>query len=110
MDVYTMLLMVCLEFLKFLSLKGLFSRADWREFRSMPFGFIPTGTSNAMIKNLLHRVKETTTLESACFLIAKGRNVKMDLTRLETPENGVIYCCLLFAWATMANIDVGANM
>jgi len=90
-------------------INGLFQRPDWKEFSHIPFGIVPCGTSNALIKNLLYKKKDSVSLETACHLIAKGRTLKTDLTVLERDDGSKIFSFLLLAWATMAEIDVGSN-
>jgi len=48
-------------------------------------------------------------LLTSCYLIAKGKTLKSDITMLELPDGSKIFSFLLFAWATMAEIDVKSN-
>jgi hypothetical protein len=52
--------------------------------RSLTFGGIPGGTSNAFVMNILTLLGEEYSAENTAFIIAKGRTMKMDLTELET--------------------------
>jgi hypothetical protein len=92
-----------------LIIQGFFQRPDWQNFSHIPFGIVPCGTSNGLIKNLLFKTNECISLETACYLIAKGKIIKSDLTMLEQEDGSKIFSFLLLAWATMAQIDVNSD-
>ncbi len=50
---------------------------------SITIGFIPGGSANGLVKAVLDHAGETYSVESAAFLVAKGRTMKMDLTEIE---------------------------
>ena len=42
-------------------------------------GALPGGSGNAIVKNVCERSGEDTCIESACYIIAKGRTIQTDL-------------------------------
>lgn len=63
---------------------GLYRRPDWLQLMSsLNIGFIPGGSANGLVKAVLDYAGEEYGVESAAFLVAKGRSMKMDLTEIE---------------------------
>jgi len=96
--------------LRFFHSSGLYNREDWKEFKDIPFGVIPSGTSNSISQNLFVRnTQEKISIKTVCNMIAKGRTMKADLTFLETEEHKKIFSMIIFAWAAFATIDIQSN-
>lgn len=53
----------------------------------LTLGIIPGGTSNGLFKSLIEHSGEETTVESAAYLIARGRRGFMDLTEIDSEYN-----------------------
>jgi len=87
-------------------INGLCLRSDWEEVKHIPLGPLPGGSGNAIVKNLLWRAGEETSLTNACYLIAKGKTTHSDLTVYEMPDKPRVYSFLSFVWAAMAKIDI----
>ena len=49
----------------------------------MTVGFIPGGTANGLVKSVLDHAGEEYGVETAAYVIAKGRTMRMDLTEIE---------------------------
>lgn len=53
---------------------GLYRRKDWMQLMStLTLGFIPGGSANGLVANLLELAGENITVENAAFVVAKGR-------------------------------------
>lgn len=50
---------------------------------TISLGFIPGGSANGLVKAVLSAAGEDYNVENAAFVIAKGRQSKMDLTEIE---------------------------
>jgi len=50
---------------------------------TLHLGFIPGGSANGLVKAVLSYAEEEYSVENATFIIAKGRQMKMDLTEIE---------------------------
>ena len=84
-------------------------RPDWDQISDIPFMLIPGGSCNALTQNILHRSGESTTLESCCYVISKGRTFKSDLSVFEFEDGRKIYSFLSITWACPANIDLDSE-
>lgn len=63
---------------------GLYRRQDWLQLMStMSIGFIPGGSANGLVKAVLDYSGEDYSVESAAFVVAKGRSMRMDLTEID---------------------------
>jgi len=87
----------------------LMNRPDWDQISDIPFMLIPGGSCNALTQNILHRSGESTTLESCCYVIAKGRTFKSDLSVFELEDGRKIYSFQAMTWAIPANIDLDSE-
>ena len=50
---------------------------------SLNIGFIPGGTANGLVKSVLSHSGELYGVETAAFVVGKGRTMRMDLTEIE---------------------------
>ena len=50
---------------------------------SISLGFIPGGTANGLVMSILKYTNEEYSIETAAFIVAKGRTMRMDLTEIE---------------------------
>src|SRR5438105_1286471 len=73
-------------------------------------GFIPGGTANGLVKSVLHHGNENYGVLEASFLVAKGRQMRMDLTEIECEyETDKVYSFLSTAWAVIADCDINSE-
>ena len=86
-------------------INGIMTRTDWEEINKIPIGAIPGGSGNALIASLLSKTKRPYCLESACYLIIKGKTIKSDLTVIERGNGPKIYSFLHFLWGLLAYVD-----
>ena len=62
---------------------GIMSRPDKDKFlKSITLGFIPAGTSNALVTSILEETNEINGVLTSAFKICKGKSRKMDLVEL----------------------------
>eukprot|EP00347_Sterkiella_histriomuscorum_P013340 403365091 len=78
----------------------------------LTLGIIPGGTSNGLFKSLVEEAGEATTVESAAYLIARGRRRAIDLTEIdaEYSPNQKIYSFLSVFWAVLADCDINSEV
>lgn len=63
---------------------GIYRRRDCLQLmETLTLGFIPGGTANGLVKSVLDFGNEEYGIETAAFVICKGRRVHMDLTEIE---------------------------
>ena len=63
---------------------GLFKRSDWNAFKeTVTLGCIPGGTANGLVKSILDHTDELNGILEAAFVVAKGRRLLMDITKLD---------------------------
>lgn len=63
---------------------GIYRRHDWVHLMStITLGFIPGGSANGLVKSVLDHTDEQYNVETAAFVVAKGRILRMDLTEIE---------------------------
>ena len=63
---------------------GLYRRNDCIQLMStLSLGFIPGGTANGLVKSVLDYGAEEYGIETAAFVVSKGRTTRMDLTEIE---------------------------
>jgi len=86
-------------------INGIMSRPDWEEMKEIPLGAIPSGSGNAIVECLLAKAKRKNTLENACYLIAKGKTIRSDLTMIEKGDGQKIYSFLHFLWGIISYVD-----
>ena len=87
------------------AIAGLMSRPDWEKAIKLPLGIIPGGTGNGLSKSLLTASGETYDPLNAAFLIAKGRQQSLDLTRVKQ-NNKQYYSFLSLAWGLISDVDI----
>jgi len=87
-------------------INGIFGRSDWEDFKDMPVGALPGGSAGALIMNQLVRSGEQMNLLSACYLVAKGKTIKSDLTVFEGLGENKVYSFLSFVYGLMARVDI----
>jgi len=86
-------------------INGIMSRPDWEEIREIPIGSLPSGSGNAIVQCLLAKAKRKNTLEDACYLIAKGKTLRSDLTKIERGDGQAVYSFLHFLWGIISYVD-----
>ena len=86
-------------------------RPDAEQFiNQTSFGFIPAGTSNGLYASVADLGTERDCVLSAAFVIAKGRNTKMDLTELTMQyDDNKLYMFLSFNYAIIADTDINSE-
>jgi sphingosine kinase len=78
---------------------------------SMTIGFIPGGSANGLVKAVLSYGGEEYSVESAAFVVAKGRRTKMDLTEIEAEyQKEKIYSFLCIFWGILADCDINSEV
>jgi Sphingosine kinase and enzymes related to eukaryotic diacylglycerol kinase len=82
------------------------TRPDWQEACKIPLGAIPGGSGNAIVKNMCDKAGEECSLESAAYLIAKGRTVPIDLAAIEQSDGHKLFSFLSFNWAVISDLDI----
>jgi sphingosine kinase len=91
---------------------GLCTRPDWTsDLRETPtLGFIPGGTANGLVTAVLDHTGETSSVQIAAFIVAKGRRMEMDVTEIEAEyQERKIYSMLSTAWAIIADCDINSE-
>ncbi|CDW91094.1 UNKNOWN [Stylonychia lemnae] len=91
---------------------GLYRRQDRLQLMStLSLGFIPGGSANGLVKAVLSYAEEEYSVLNATFLIAKGRQMKMDLTEIEGEyQKEKIYSFLSLFWAILADCDINSEV
>lgn len=91
---------------------GLYRRNDCLQLMSsMTIGFIPGGSANGLVKAVLHRSGEEYSVESAAFVVGKGRQIKMDLTEIDAEyQREKIYSFLCVFWGILADCDINSEV
>ena len=54
------------------TVNGLLTRSDWRIVSKLPLGFLPGGTSDALVTNLLASAGMKYSLDNSIYLLIKG--------------------------------------
>lgn len=77
----------------------------------LTLGFIPGGTGNGLVKSVLDHDNEQFGVLEAAFVIAKGRQMRMDLTEVECEyQTEKVYSFLSVAWAVIADCDINSEV
>lgn len=62
---------------------ALYQRDDYETIKEIPFGIIPAGTGNGLVKSLTVEAKELCNVTSAVFIICKGKTNLIDCMEVE---------------------------
>lgn len=91
---------------------GLMSRGDWDAIKSkVTLGILPGGTSNGLVKSLLHQQHEVYSSLNAAWLIVKNRKSFIDITRLALEfESKPLFSFLSVSWAVIADCDINSEV
>ena len=87
------------------AIASLTTRPDWKKAIKLPIGVIPGGTGNGLSKTLLELSGETYDPLNAAFLIAKGKQHRLDLA-LVKQKNTKYYSFLSLAWGLIGDVDI----
>eukprot|EP00339_Tiarina_fusa_P001142 CAMPEP_0117008042 /NCGR_PEP_ID=MMETSP0472-20121206/7704_1 /TAXON_ID=693140 ORGANISM="Tiarina fusus, Strain LIS" /NCGR_SAMPLE_ID=MMETSP0472 /ASSEMBLY_ACC=CAM_ASM_000603 /LENGTH=562 /DNA_ID=CAMNT_0004709979 /DNA_START=17 /DNA_END=1705 /DNA_ORIENTATION=- len=86
--------------------QGIKDRPDFEEIMATTkLGHIGAGTSNGFAKSLTHACQEQDTATDYCFQVAKGKTVKMDISRYYT-QNSQYISFLTYSYGIIADIDI----
>ena len=91
---------------------GLYRRQDQIQIMSsLAVGFIPGGSANGLVTAILDYVGEDYSVETAAFVVAKGRTTRMDLTEIEAEyQREKIYSFLCTFWGVLADCDINSEV
>ena len=87
------------------AIAALMNRPDWEKASELPLGIIPAGTGNGLAKSLLELRQEAYDPLNAAFLIAKGKQQKLDLIKVKQ-NNKQYYSFLSLAWGLISDVDI----
>mmetsp|Transcript_10705 Transcript_10705/g.11659 ORF Transcript_10705/g.11659 Transcript_10705/m.11659 type:complete len:498 (-) Transcript_10705:179-1672(-) len=88
-------------------INGVMTRSDHEDFwEHTQLGVLPGGSANAMAKCICATAGEEFSALHSAFLIAKGGSSPLDLTKLDTQKNGMVYSFMSFTWAYIAECDL----
>jgi diacylglycerol kinase family enzyme len=97
-------------------MQGIHQRSDSMDIlRQISFGIIGTGTSNGLMKSILHESQEPYGILEMSFLICRGRTTPMDLstyhiTTNPTTSHRSLIGFLSYSYAFIADVDIESEI
>jgi len=97
-------------------MQGIHQRSDSMDIlRQISFGIIGTGTSNGLMKSILHESQEPYGILEMSFLICRGRITPMDLSTYQITTNpttsyGSLIGFLSYSYAFIADVDIESEL
>lgn len=86
---------------------GIRARSDSREvFDKVPLIPIPGGTSNGLVKSILHESGEEYCVVNSLYVILKGSPSPIDMSLVSTATGKSYYAFLILGWGLIGDIDI----